>query len=65
MRENLAEIKNLHVEYKTDKGIFGGVQTIYAVNGVDLEIKKGEMIPVTEKFQKKSPDDFPKPIFKP
>lgn len=46
MRENLAEIKNLHVEYKTDKGIFGGVQTIYAVNGVDLEIKKGEILAI-------------------
>ncbi len=46
MSENIVEIKDLYVEYKTNKGILGGVQTIYAVNGVDLDIKKGEILAV-------------------
>lgn len=43
---NLLEIKDLYVEYKSDKGVFGGVQTIHAVNGVSLDIKKGEILAV-------------------
>ena len=46
MSENLAEIKNLYIEYKTDKGIFGGTKTIHAVNGVNLEIKRGEILAI-------------------
>jgi len=46
MSENLLEIKNLHVEYKTSKGIFDEIQTVKAVNGVDLSIKKGEILAV-------------------
>jgi len=46
MSENLIEIKNLHVEYQTTKGILGGVQTINAVNGVNLEIKQGEILAI-------------------
>ena len=44
--DNLLEIKDLYVEYKSDKGVFGGVQTIHAVNGVSLEIKKGEILAI-------------------
>ncbi len=46
MSENLLEIKNLHVEYKTSKGIFDEIQTVNAVNGVNLSIKKGEILAV-------------------
>lgn len=44
--ENLLEIKDLYVEYKSDKGILGGVQTIHAVNGVTLNVKRGEILAV-------------------
>lgn len=46
MNENLIAIKDLYVEYKSDKGIIGGTQTIHAVNGVSLDIKKGEILAV-------------------
>ena len=46
MNDCLVEIKDLHVEYKTDKGVFGGIQIIHAVNGVNLEIKKGEILAI-------------------
>ena len=32
------EIKDLHVEYKTDDGL------VYAVNGVNLSLEKGETL---------------------
>ena len=38
MAENLLEIKNLRVVYKT------ALETVEAVNGVDLEIKKGSTL---------------------
>lgn len=44
MSENLIEIKNLHVEYKTNKSFFEGIQTVKAVNGVCLDIKRGEIL---------------------
>lgn len=46
MSNNLVEIKNLHVEYITSKGVFGGLQTVKAVNGVNLEIKRGEILAI-------------------
>lgn len=46
MSENIIEIKNLHVEYKTKKGILGAEQIVHAVNGVNLEIKKGEILAI-------------------
>ena len=44
--ENLAEIKNLEVTYQTKKNVFGGTQTIYAVNSISLDIKKGEILAI-------------------
>lgn len=46
MNECLVKINDLYVEYKTDKGLIGGTETIHAVNGVNLEIKKGEILAV-------------------
>ena len=42
--ENLLEIKDLYVEYKSDKGFWGGVEIVHAVNGVSLNIKRGEIL---------------------
>lgn len=44
--ENLVKIKNLVVEYQTSKGVFGEKQVIHAVNGVNLDIKKGEILAI-------------------
>ena len=44
--ENLAQIKNLEVTYQTKKNVFGQTQTIYAVNKVSLDIKKGEILAI-------------------
>lgn len=44
--ENLLEIKNLFVEYKTDKEFFQGQKTVFAVNDLSLEIKKGEILAI-------------------
>lgn len=44
MVENILEIKNLYVEYYADKGINGSKQTIHAVNGVTLNVKRGEIL---------------------
>ena len=44
--ENLLEIKDLYVEYKSNKGILGGTEIIHAVNGVTLDIKKGEILAI-------------------
>lgn len=46
MSSNLLEISNLYVEYAADKGLSGGKQIIHAVNGVSLNIKKGEILAV-------------------
>lgn len=46
MSGNLLEIKDLYVEYKSNKGIIGGTEIIHAVNGVNIEIKKGEILAV-------------------
>lgn len=42
--ENLIDINQIFVEYKTNKGAFGDKQIIHAVNGVSLDIKKGEIL---------------------
>ncbi len=46
MANNLIEIKNLYVEYNTKKGIFGLEQTVHAVNGVSLDVQKGEILAI-------------------
>lgn len=44
--QNIIEIKNLFVEYQSNNNTFGGKKIIHAVNGVDLDIKKGEIIAI-------------------
>ncbi len=44
--ENLLSIKDLYIEYKSNNGILGGTKIIHAVNGVNLDIKKGEILAV-------------------
>lgn len=46
MTESLVKIKDLEVVYTTKKNIFGEVKTIHAVNGVSLDIKKGEILAI-------------------
>ncbi len=43
---NILEIKNLNVVYETKKNAFGATQKVYAVNGINLEIKKGEILAI-------------------
>lgn len=38
MSEELLKVKDLRVEYKTDDAL------VYALNGVDLTVKKGETL---------------------
>ena len=45
-KQTLVNIKNLYVEYHTNKGILGGKKTIHAVNGVSLDIHKGEILAI-------------------
>ena len=44
MTENLLQIDNLYVEYLSESGFSGGKQIIRAVNGVSLNIVKGEIL---------------------
>ena len=44
--KSLVQIKNLFVEYITNKGILGGEKIIHAVNGVSLDIHKGEILAI-------------------
>lgn len=46
MNENILEIKNLNVIYKTKKSILGTEQSVHAVNNVSLNIKKGEILAI-------------------
>ena len=46
MNENLLEIKNLNVCYKTKKSILGTENTVHAVNNVTFDIKKGEILAI-------------------
>lgn len=46
MSENLLEIKNLEVVYKTKKSILGTEQIVHAVNNVSLNVKKGEILAI-------------------
>lgn len=40
------EIKDLYVEYVTDKGTLGEKQVIHAINGVSLDVKQGEILAI-------------------
>lgn len=40
----MIKIEDLYVEYNVNKGAFGAKQVIHAVNGVSLEIQKGEIL---------------------
>ena len=42
--ENLLKVNDLFVEYSIKKGVFNNKEVIHAVNGVNLEIKKGEIL---------------------
>ncbi len=46
MNNNILEIKNLSVTYKTKKSILGSPKTVHAVNNVSLDIKKGEILAI-------------------
>ena len=40
----MIKINDLYVEYEVNKGVLAGKQIFHAVNGVTLEIKKGEIL---------------------
>lgn len=40
----MIKIEDLYVEYNVNKGAFGAKQVIHAVNGVSLDIQKGEIL---------------------
>lgn len=44
MNGTLVKINDLYVEYYSQKGILGNTETVHAVNGVNLEIKEGEIL---------------------
>lgn len=44
--KSLVQINNLVVEYTTNKVILGGKKIIHAVNGVSLDIHKGEILAI-------------------
>lgn len=42
--DNLIEVNNLYVEYQLKKGVLGKTETVYALNGINLNIKRGEIL---------------------
>lgn len=46
MAENILEIKNLNVIYKTKKSVLGTDTIVHAVNNISLEIHKGEILAI-------------------
>lgn len=46
MAENLLEIRNLDVVYRSQKSVFGSEQLVYAVNNVSLDVKRGEILAI-------------------
>ena len=42
----LLEIKNLEVDYRTKRGFTGREQIVHAVNGLSLDVKKGEILAI-------------------
>ena len=49
MSEPILKIENLHVVYKTDES------TVYAVNGVDLELFSGETLDILSSYPSTAP----------
>lgn len=45
MTDNLIEIKNLFIEYQTE-GVLQESKTVFAVNGLSLDIKRGEIFSI-------------------
>lgn len=43
---NILEINNLKVDYKIKKGFTGEEETVHAVNGINLGVKKGEILAI-------------------
>ena len=43
---NIAETKDLYVEYRTEKGISGEKEIVKAVNGVNLDVNQGEILAI-------------------
>ncbi|MBR1461349.1 ABC transporter ATP-binding protein [bacterium] len=43
---NLLEIKDLKVDYTTKSGVSGETKLVHAINGVNLEVKKGEILAI-------------------
>ncbi len=46
MDENILEIKNLNVVYSTKKSFLGEPKLVHAVNNINLDIKKGEILAI-------------------
>ena len=46
MQKELIKIRDLYVEYKSSNGILEKNKTIYAVNGISLDIYKGEILAI-------------------
>ena len=46
MSELIAQIKDLNVVYETKKNVFGDIQKVYAVNGVSIDVEKGEIMAI-------------------
>lgn len=44
--QDFVKIRDLYVEYKTQSGFLGKKKTIFAVNGVSLDINKGEILAI-------------------
>lgn len=44
--ENLFEIKDLYLQYNSTRGVSGHEEKINALNGVDLEIRRGEILAI-------------------
>lgn len=44
--DNLFEIRDLYLQYTSRKGVSGCEEKVYALNGVDLDIKRGEILAI-------------------
>ena len=44
--ENLFEISNLYLQYNSRKGVSGREEKVNALNGVDLDIRRGEILAI-------------------